>query len=136
MGLTELETRLLKTAAASGSRITVEQLAKKAGCQADTIHRRLQNEEFRSLFIETMKSSLTAEVPAVLNSFVEAAKAGSFQHGKLVLEIAGAYSDKKEIKANIGVSEGESPFKDDDDRKAFLKETLGKLNLDGEGDFS
>ncbi len=132
MALSNLDTKILKAAAlkADGNRLSVEEIAVNVGCTPDTIHKRLQSDEFRGLFIETVKNSLVSEIPKVLNAFVSKAVSGSFQHGKLVLEIAGAYTETKNIKADLGIKEGESPFKNDEERRAFLSETLGKLNLE------
>lgn len=125
--ITELEQNILKTAAQlEGKRFTIEEIADKVGCSPLTIHKRLQDEEFRELFLDTLKNSLSAEVPEVLNSFVERAKGGSFKHGKLVLEIAGVYKEKKEIKGDFGLHSGESPFENDEERRHFLKDTLSR----------
>lgn len=126
MGLTELETRVLKAASKeSGRRLTVEELSKKVGCSPGTIYQRLQNKEFRQLFMETMRNSVAEAVPEVLNAFSDKAKEGEFKHGKLLLEIAGIYEEKKNITAEVGITE-ESPFKDEKESKEFLKKTLAK----------
>lgn len=127
MDLTELEQRLLKTISATGARMTVEELADAVGCQASTIYRRLQNKNFKDLFVETMKTSLTAEVPGILKAFVGEALSGSFRHGKLLLEIAKVYTEEKKIVGDIGVREGETPFQSAEERQEWLQATLGHL---------
>jgi len=124
MALTDLEKKVLKIVSSeAGRRLTVEELADRVGCQASTVYKRLQNKEFRDLFMEAMRNSIAASVPEVMNAFIDRAKTGSFKHGKLILEVSGIYEETKNIKADVGMSE-ESPFKDDNETKDFLKKTL------------
>lgn len=126
--LSQRDKEILKFAVNSGAsgqgRVTIEQIADGTGCTVDYIYKRLSNLEFRSLFFETLRSCLAVEIPAILEKFVEAARDGSYRHGKLVLEIAGLYNAETNVnlKADVGVRE--SPFKSDKDRKRFLEETL------------
>ena len=52
------------------------------------------------------------------------AKAGSFKHGKLILELSGLYNEETNLNVNATVAVGESPFKSEEDRSKFLKATL------------
>ena len=126
--LTELETKILKEAGnAKEGRMSVEELAERVGCKSETIYKRLNDDNFRQLFMEASKAALAARVPKILDKFVELAEKGEFKHGKLILEIAGAYTEKKDIKADIGNVEGESVFKNDEERRALLMETLNRI---------
>lgn len=133
MNPTEFGVRILEVAAAHSSRrLTIEELAVKADTTPARIYKKLQDLEFRELFIETMKTSLLGDVPEILNSFVGLAKAGSFKHGKLVLQVAQIYEDKKTLTANVHVDA--VPFKNDEDRRAFLAATVGELVSGGDSD--
>lgn len=108
-------------------RMTPEQLAQRAECSLATFYRKLQREDFRELFLATIRHSLTPHTPAILSTFVKQALAGSFQHGRLVLEITGIYQEEKKVVGDITLREGESPFKDDAQRARFARATLDKL---------
>ncbi|MNW10002.1 hypothetical protein D3C71_2071280 [compost metagenome] len=47
---------------------------------------------------------------SVLNTFVREAQRGSFQHGKVVLEMAGLYAEKSDVKLS-GSVEVDNPYK-------------------------
>jgi AcrR family transcriptional regulator len=134
MNLTDLEMRILKAVAANGgARMTIEQLAHVANCSADTIYQRLANkQDFQELFKEALVNSLTGEMPEVLSSFVEEAKGGSFKHGKLLMELTGIYKEDKKVTHNVNLREVEQPFKDDSERKKFLKATLSEIFVEEE----
>ena len=116
-------------------RLTIQEISMESGVDESTIHNKMQDEEFRGLFIETARNSLISDVPEILNAFSEQAKAGSYQHGKLILELTGLYTDTKNIVADVGMSEreGKSAWKNKEERDAFLRETL-KGALDEESD--
>jgi hypothetical protein len=130
--LSDLEEKLLAAAAAAGGkRLTILELSEKCRCKPATIHKKLQEDTFRQLFLETLKGGLVADVPDILSAFVSEAKAGSYKHGELLLDIAGIH--KKEVNANIGVkfkqTEGdENPFGDDKEKAKFLRGILTRLN--------
>lgn len=129
--LSAQDKRILRFASQSGNlgraRMTAEQIARDAECSEDYLYDRLNDTMFRTLFFETLRASLAVETPAILHKFVEAAKEGSFRHGKLILEIAGVYSEETSLnlKAEVGVAG--SPFESDDEKAAFVKATFGKL---------
>lgn len=128
MKLSRRDIKILQFAAqASGThmdRFTLEQISKDAGCTVEFIHKRLSDFEFRSLFFETLKTSLAVETPAILQKFVLEAKSGSFKHGKLILELAGLYNEETNVNVNANVTVGESPFRSAEDRSKFLQATL------------
>ncbi|MNW61880.1 hypothetical protein D3C74_399700 [compost metagenome] len=63
-------------------------------------------------------------VASVLNTFVREAQRGSFQHGKVVLEMAGLYAEKSDVKVSAAVQMND-PYKD------LTAEELRKLIRDG-----
>lgn len=106
-------------------RLTAEGLAALAGCSPALVCKKLKNPEFRQLFITSITNSLVMETPAILHTFTEAAKEGSFKHGKMILEITGVYQEKQRVELGGKIEVGDSPFKDDDERISFLKATVG-----------
>jgi len=128
--LTGVEERILLAAGdySPGGRLSAEELAERADISVQQVYEKLQDPQFRNMFLEVLTNSLSAEVPSILNAFVSKGKEGSFKHGKLLLEIAGVYHEKKEIKGKLGVSDNEEPFKDEEQKKAFMQDTLKKLN--------
>lgn len=123
MEVTELEGKVLKALAKAGNnRVSIEELAKQVNCKPETIYQRLQQEGFRRLFLEVMNNTIVADVPEVLNSVRDAAKQGQPQQAKMILELAGVYEQKSKVEINAYV--GEDPFKNDDERKEFLKRTI------------
>jgi len=130
VAFTALEEKILKTLASLGGdrRVSVEELADIVECKPETIYTRLhRNEEFRETFKAVLKNSLVGEIPAVLQSFVDIAKQGSFKHQKLFLELVGMYQEKQQIQADIRSVTTEIPFKDDQERDSFLQATLSGL---------
>jgi len=132
--LSDLEERLLAAAvAADGKRLTIAELADKCRCKPATVIRKMQDEVFKQLFMETLRGSLIQDVPDILTSFVNEAKGGSFKHGELILDMVGIH--KKEVNANVGVkfrqTEGdEDPFGSDKDKASFLKGILARIAVE------
>jgi len=136
MKLSRMDKKILRFAAQAGGtnmdRFTIEQISTDTGCTVDFIHKRLSDQDFRSLFFDTLRTSLAVETPAILQRFVMEAKAGSFKHGKLILELSGLYNEETNLNVNATVAVGESPFKSEEDRSKFLKATLQEYLPEGE----
>lgn len=133
--LTKTEREILMAAgeASPEKGLSVEAISEKTGISQDRIYEKLQRNEFRELFLEALTNSLAAEVPSILHAFVQQGKSGSFNHGKLLLEITGVYKEKKEIKnRHMLSSDNENPFKDESERKDFVRQTLQRLNEGGQ----
>ncbi len=127
--LTRIDKKLLQVAANLGQdeRVDIRRIADEIGRSPQFVYQRLQDPEFRSMFLEAIRMSLMAETPAILQKFVEMAKAGSFKHGKLILEIAGAHEDGTKVTHEGSVTHiGEVPFADEQQRGAFIRATLTK----------
>lgn len=125
--LSKVEKKILTAALECGQqRLTAEAIAGIAGCSAALVCKKLQRPEFRQLFVEAVQSSLVVETPAILHTFTQAAKEGSFKHGKLVLEMAGVYQEKQKVELGGKVEVGDSPFKTDDERREFLESTVSR----------
>lgn len=63
-------------------------------------------EYYKQKSFELVKQS----VMPVINAVVEQAKTGSYQHAKLILEMADMYTEKKEVKADFGPRKLEDYF--------------------------
>ena len=108
---------------------SIEEVAVQLGIPLKKITRQLQDDNFRSLLFEAMKGNLTKYLPSVLSSLSIAAMSGSFKHQALYLELIGMYDKTQKVKGEISLSGmEESPFKDDEAKKAFVRATLTKLN--------
>jgi hypothetical protein len=126
--LTAGEKKLLAAVVKCGQNyLTAGSLAKEAGVSIKFVCEQLKDPEFRAMFTELVCSSLVAETPAILHTFAKLGKEGSFQHGKLILEIAGVHQDKQRVELDAKVDISESPFGSDEERREFLEGTLGKL---------
>ncbi len=125
MQVSDKDKRILGAALEAGQyRLSVEGVAQKADVPVADLRKRLKDPQFHQLFIETMQSGLLVDTPEILEAFVTEAKAGSFRHGKLILEITGIYSEKKQVNLGGKLEIGESPFGSDEERRAFLLNTL------------
>ncbi len=123
--LSNEDKKILKAAATCGQEmLTAKLLASKSGVHEAKICKKLMDPEFRSMFTEVVQSSLTMETPAILHTFAQKGKAGEFKHGKLILEITGMHEEKSKVELEGKVQFSESPFKDDEERRAFLEATL------------
>lgn len=123
--LSNEEKKILRAASSCGQEmLTAKLLASKSGVPEDKICKKLMEPEFRSMFAEVVQSSLVMETPAILHTFAQKGKAGEFKHGKLILEITGMHEEKSKIELDGKVQFAESPFKDDEDRRAFIAATI------------
>ena len=126
--LNKNEKKILTEAMNCGAqKLTVTAIAKKVGVKPEYVVEKLKKPEFRQLFVESMQDGIVAEAPAILHSFVNAAKEGSFQHGKLILELAGVHQENQRIDLHAKMEVEQSLFKSDDERRDFLKATLAEI---------
>lgn len=126
--LSRADKKLLQAALESGqnSRLTMDEIAEKTGRSVSYVYERLQDPEFKAMFMESMRVSMVAESPAILQKFAELAKEGSFKHGKLVLELSGLYAEESKLTVDAHVASVESPFGSDEEKADFLRATLSK----------
>lgn len=121
--------KILKAALKCGEqKLTVKALSELAGVKPEYVCEKMRNPEFRELFIEALHTAVTAETPAILHSFTQAAKEGSFQHGKLILELTGVHQDKQKIDLNAKIESSEALFKTDEEKAAFMEATFKRVS--------
>lgn len=70
-------------------------------------YRAMKKEGFRELLNQESKALVSESVIPILNAFKKQAEKGSFWHGKVLLEMAGMYTEKQEIKleATVNIAE-------------------------------
>ena len=81
---------------------SITDICKAAKCTRNIYYTAFEKPEFVKLYKELSASLVQQSIAPVINAFVREAKRGSFQHGKVLLEMAGLYNKK-----------------DDDDTKAI-----------------
>lgn len=83
---------------------SVTEICQLAGICRDTHYRAFARPEFVSLYKEMSLKVVRSAVAPVINAFVREAQRGSFQHGKILLEMADMYTEKskKEVSGPDG----------------------------------
>ncbi|MED0739010.1 phBC6A51 family helix-turn-helix protein [Aneurinibacillus thermoaerophilus] len=94
-GLTKKEKMLLEVLLDPANRMkTVAEICRLVPCDRKIYYRAFKNpafvEEYRQMSTELAQRHLSQ----VMNAFVKEAVRGSFQHGKVLLEMAGVYTEK------------------------------------------
>lgn len=79
---------------------SVADICKIAKIDRATYYRAFAKQEFVDAYKKMSTDLVNQNISSVLNAFIKQAQRGSFQHGKVLLEMAGVYSEK----ANINLS--------------------------------
>lgn len=82
---------------------SITDVCKLAKCSRPVYYEAFSKPGFVRLYEQKSKEVVKQALGPVLNTFVREALRGSFQHGKVILEMAGVYTDNVNINANIGV---------------------------------
>lgn len=123
--LTRSEQALLEALLNPENRIkSVTDICKIAKVDRATYYRAFAKPHFAELYNRRSVDLVKQSVASVLNTFVREAQRGSFQHGKVVLEMAGLYAEKSDVKVS-GAVQMNDPYKD------LTTEELRKLIRDG-----
>lgn len=82
----------------------ISEICDMVGCDRKTYERAFKKQEFVDIYNNSSVELVKKAVGPVLNSFIREANRGSFQHGKVLLEMAGLYTEttKKEISGPNG----------------------------------
>lgn len=115
--LTDKEKALLEVLLSPEHRMkSITDICKIAGCSRPTYYSAFEKPEFQAIYKEKSKALVDQSIAPVLNTFVREALRGSFQHGKVLLEMAGLYSEKSQLEVlgdvNITVEERRSRIAD------------------------
>jgi len=82
---------------------SVTDMCKIANCTRTTYYESFSKPGFKAIYEEKTKEIVKQSIGPVVNAFVREALRGSFQHGKVILEMAGLYSDKQQIEVTGGI---------------------------------
>lgn len=124
--LTENEQRLLEVLLNPDYRMkSITDLCNVAKISRMAYYRAFEKPEFKALYKQKSKELVENAVAPVLNTFVREALRGSFQHGKVILEMAGLYSEKLQVDNNIDININLNP----EERQNRLLELIGKIDL-------
>jgi hypothetical protein len=82
---------------------SITDICKIAGCDRVTYYNAFAKPGFSELYKEQSKDLVRQAVAPVLNTFVREAIRGSFQHGKVILEMADVYTESSKIEHAIKV---------------------------------
>lgn len=76
---------------------TVTDICKIAGCTRTTYYAAMNKPEFVDIYEAKTKDLVKQAIAPVVNTFIKKALEGSYPHGKVVLEMAGLYSEKSQL---------------------------------------
>lgn len=76
---------------------SITDICKVAGISRPTYYSVMEKPEFKAIYEDKTKDLIKQAIGPVVNTFVREALRGSFQHGKVILEMAGLYSEKTTI---------------------------------------
>lgn len=82
---------------------SITDICKVAGCSRVTYYEAFSKPGFAEIYKEQSKELVRNAVAPVLNTFVREALRGSFQHGKVILEMADVYTESSKIEHDIKV---------------------------------
>lgn len=101
---TEAESRILELLLTPEHRMkSITEICKLALCSRTIYYNAFKKPEFQALYKSQSKALVDQSIAPVLNTFVREALRGSFQHGKVILEMAGLYSEKSTLELTGGV---------------------------------
>lgn len=102
--LTRSEQALLEALLNPENRIkSVTEICKVAKVDRATYYRAFAKPDFVAIYNKRSVDLVKQSVASVLNTFVREAQRGSFQHGRVVLEMAGLYAEKSDVKLSGAV---------------------------------
>jgi deoxyribose-phosphate aldolase len=99
---TEKENTLLEVLLNPENRMkSITDICKIANCSRQTYYEAFAKPGFVTIYESKSKELVKQSVGPVINTFVREALRGSFQHGKVILEMADMYTEKQETKINV-----------------------------------
>ncbi len=76
---------------------SITDICKAAKCSRNIYYDAFAKPEFVELYKQYSNDLVKQSVAPVINAFIREAQRGSFNHGKMLLEMAGMYTDKSEV---------------------------------------
>lgn len=106
-------------------RKSVTEICRLAGCSRQVWYDAFDKSDFRALYETKVKDLVKQSIGPIVNAFVEAAKRGEYQQGKVILEMAGLYNEKSSVDVSVS---GELQIQDmsREQRRARMIELLCK----------
>jgi hypothetical protein len=96
---TEKEKNLLEVLLNPENRMkSITDICKLAKCTRPVYYEAFAKPEFVNIYNKQSVDLVKQNVASVINTFVREAQRGSFQHGKVLLEMAGMYTEKTNVK--------------------------------------
>jgi hypothetical protein len=96
--LTEKEKSLLEVLINPENRMkSITDICKLANCTRPVYYEAFSKPEFVEVYNKYSVDLVKQSVASVINTFVREAQRGSFPHGKVILEMAGLYTDKLDL---------------------------------------
>lgn len=122
---TEKEKNLLEVLLNPENRMkSITDICKLAICTRPVYYEAFAKPGFVNIYNKQSVDLVKQSVSSVLNTFIREAQRGSFQHGKVILEMAGIYTEKSDVKVS-GSLEVNNPY------QGLTTEELKKLISDG-----
>lgn len=105
--LTEKEKNLLEVMLNPEHRMkSITDICKLAKCTRPVYYEAFSKNGFVDLYKRRSQDLVKQSIGPVLNTFIREAQRGSFQHGKVLLEMSGVYSDKLELSGGLDIHAG------------------------------
>lgn len=126
---TEKEKNLLEVLINPENRMkSITDICKLAKCTRPVYYDAFKKPGFVALYEQRSLSIVKQSIAPVLNAFVREAQRGSFQHGKVLLEMAGIYTEEQ--KARIAVLKSKAQLNDapDTESDGFIEALDGKVD--------
>lgn len=77
---------------------TITAICNKAGVERNIYYRAMEKPKFVEYYKNESKRLVDNKIAPIINTFIEqATRFGSYNHGKVLLEMAGMYSEKKKV---------------------------------------
>ncbi len=96
--LTEKEKNLLEVLISPENRMkSITDICKLAKCSRPVYYEAFSKPGFVEIYKQRSMDMVKQSVASVLNTFIREAQRGSFQHGKVLLEMAGIYTEKSDV---------------------------------------
>jgi hypothetical protein len=103
--LTKIEERIIEVLIDPQNRMkSVTDICGLVPCDRKTYYNAFKKPGFVAIYKEVSKELVNKAVGPVINAFIKEASRGSFQHGKVLLEMADLYSEK--VKQEITGKDG------------------------------
>lgn len=134
---TEAEKKLLEVLMSPEHRMkSITDICKVACCSRVLYYNAFKKPEFKALYKSMSRELVDQSIAPVLNTFVREALRGSFQHGKVILEMAGLYSEKStlEVTGEIALTASERQAKIADLSSKLIEGVKAKYEVVDESD--